>query len=97
MAGVAVRMEAVAPVSGWVAPVSVSPLALLAGYAGLVAFLVVPAPIAVVLGWVALRDLRKHPEKTGRGRAIFALLVGVPLSVVLVVGVVAVAFGVVGK
>jgi len=41
--------------------------------------------------------LRKHPEKTGRGRAIFALVVGVPLSVVLVVGVVAVAFGVVRK
>jgi hypothetical protein len=36
----------------------------------------VPAILAIALGVVALRSLRRHPELAGRGRAMFALLAG---------------------
>ena len=36
---------------------------------------------------IALRDLEKHPAKTGKGRAWFAIVAGAIGSVLLVVGV----------
>jgi hypothetical protein len=57
-------------------PVGRSGLAIAAGYAGLFAFLVFPAPIALLLGILAIRDLRKHPTKHGMGRAVFGTLIG---------------------
>jgi uncharacterized RDD family membrane protein YckC len=53
--------------SGW---------AIAAGYLGLFALLVVPAPLALGAGLLALRDLRRDPDLGGRGRAIFALVTG---------------------
>lgn len=53
-----------------------SALSIVAGYVGLFSVLVVPAPFAVGFGWLALRDLRRHPEKRGRGRAWFAIVLG---------------------
>lgn len=57
-------------------PVGRSGLAIAAGYAGLFALLVFPAPLALVLGLLAVRDLRLHPKKHGMGRAIHALIHG---------------------
>lgn len=60
----------------WVLPVGRSPLAIAAGYAGLFSVLLFPGPIALLLGILALRDCRKHPERLGRGRAWFGVVMG---------------------
>lgn len=65
-------------------PVGRSVWAVLAGYAGLFAVLIFPAPIALLLGVLALRDIKRHPEKFGRGRAVFALIMGMLGTLVLV-------------
>ena len=57
-------------------PVGRSGLAIAAGYAGLFAILCVPAPVALLLGILAVVDIRRHPEKRGMGRAVFALIMG---------------------
>jgi hypothetical protein len=46
--------------------------------------LIVPAPLALVLGLVAIRDLRNNPKKHGMGRAVFGLIVGVVGTALLV-------------
>jgi len=60
----------------WVLPVGRSPLAIAAGYAGLFSVLMFPGPIALLLGLLALRDFKKHPERLGRGRAWFGIIMG---------------------
>jgi hypothetical protein len=60
-------------------PVGRSALAIAAGYAGLFAvlfFLIVPPLAALILSILAIRDIRRHPEKHGMGRAIFGLVMG---------------------
>ena len=57
-------------------PTDRSGLAIAAGYLGLFALVILPAPIALVVGLLALRDLRNHPEKLGRGRAWFGTIAG---------------------
>jgi hypothetical protein len=57
-------------------PVNRTPLSIAAGYAGLVAMLIVPAPLALLLGVLALRDLRGQPAVGGRGRAWFGTIAG---------------------
>jgi len=58
-------------------PVGRSGLAIAAGYAGLFGLLVAPAPLALILGLLAVRDLRKNPHKRGMGRAVFGLIIGI--------------------
>jgi len=70
-------------------PVGCSPLAMAAGYAGLFSILCFPAPVALVLGILAIRDVKAHPKKHGMGRAIFGVVMGilgtvVPLIIMLV-------------
>jgi Domain of unknown function (DUF4190) len=60
----------------WVLPVGRSWVAIAAGYAGLFAVLCFPAPVALGLGIWALSDLKKHPDKHGKGRAIFGIVMG---------------------
>ena len=60
----------------WLFPIGRSGWAIAAGYAGLFAFLIFPAPIAFVLGVVALFHLRRRRDLRGRGRAIFGTVVG---------------------
>jgi len=72
-----------------IVPINVAPLALIAGYAGLGAFLCLPAPIALLLGVLALRDLEKRPDRTGKGRAWFGVVTGVVGTLCLLLGVVA--------
>ena len=58
-------------------PVDRSGWAIAAGYAGLFGFLIVPAPFALILGLLAIFDLKRNPKKLGWGRAIFGTLIGV--------------------
>ena len=64
------------PAMRMVLPVGRSGLAIAAGYAGLFALLLFPAPLALVLGILAIVDIRRNPEKHGMGRAIFAVITG---------------------
>lgn len=64
------------PAMGLVLPVNTNGLAIAAGYMGLFAVLCVPAPVALVLGILALRQLRRNPKQWGRGRAIFGIVMG---------------------
>jgi len=58
-------------------PVGRSALAIAAGYVALFAVVIFPlAPIALILGILALRDIRRNPERLGKGRAYFAVVVG---------------------
>lgn len=60
----------------WILPIGRSGWAIAAGYAGLFALAIFPAPLALALGLVAVRDLKRHPAKRGMGRAVFAILTG---------------------
>ncbi len=64
-------------------PVGRSGLAIAAGYLGLFAIVILPAPFALLFGILAIRDLRRHPEKHGMGRAIFAIVMGSLFSLLL--------------
>jgi hypothetical protein len=58
-------------------PVGRSPYAIAAGYLGLfsLAFCFL-GPVAVVLGMLAIRDMRKNPHLTGLPRAILGIVLG---------------------
>lgn len=72
-------------------PVGRSGLAIAAGYAGLFALLVVPAPVALILGILAYRDLKQNPEKRGMGRTVFGLVLG-GLGTLLLIWILAAAW-----
>jgi hypothetical protein len=57
-------------------PVGRPASAIAAGYLGLLSFIPVFGPVALIVSMVALRTLRRHPELSGRGRAIFGLVMG---------------------
>jgi hypothetical protein len=57
-------------------PVNRTGLSIAAGYAGLFSILLIFAPIAVILGILALMDLTHKPDVGGRGRAWFGLIAG---------------------
>jgi hypothetical protein len=63
-------------------PVGRSVWAILAGYAGLLSVLVLPAPFALAFGIIALVDIKNHPTKHGKGRAIFGIVMGGIFSLV---------------
>ncbi len=65
-------------------PVGRSGLAIAAGYLGLFSFLVVPAPIALFISVLAIRDIQKNPKAHGMGRAVFGLIMGVLGTIALV-------------
>ena len=60
-----------------VAPIGVSGWAIAAGYAGLFALIIIPAPLALILGIIALVDLKMNPGKRGKGRVALALITGI--------------------
>lgn len=75
-------------------PVGRSGLAIAAGYVGLVSFLVWPAALAaIILGILAIRDIKRNEGKHGMGRAIFALIAGGIVVVGFLVLVLSAAFG----
>ncbi|MEM7050711.1 MAG: DUF4190 domain-containing protein [Acidobacteriota bacterium] len=59
-----------------VLPVGRSAWAIAAGYLAFFAIFLIPAPIALLCGLMALRDLRQRPAVGGRGRAWFAIISG---------------------
>ena len=65
-------------------PVGRSGWAIAAGYLGLVSIIGCPAPIAVIVSIIAIRDIKSHPERHGMGRAIFGLVMGLLGMLVLV-------------
>lgn len=80
-----------------IVPIGRSILAIAAGYAGLFAVLIFPAPIALILGVLGVLDIKKHPEKHGMGRAVFAIIMGALFSAVLAWWLLAVVAGAVAK
>jgi hypothetical protein len=66
-------------------PVGRSFLAIAAGYMGLFSLMILPAPFAIILGILAIIDIRRHPEKHGMGRAIFGIVMGI-LAPTLIIG-----------
>jgi len=64
------------PALGYIVPINTSIWAIFASYAGLLSLAVVFAPFAIILGIIALIDIKNHPEKKGKGRAIFAIIMG---------------------
>lgn len=77
----------------WILPVGRSGWAIAAGYLGLLSFIVLPAPIAVIISIVAIMDLKRHPTRSGWGRAIFGLVAGSLFTILLLVMIVAQVFG----
>lgn len=68
----------------WVLPVRRSGLSIAAGYVSLFSvFVWIAAPIGVVLGILALRDLKRQPHLLGKGRAWFAIIFGGSIALVL--------------
>lgn len=61
----------------WLLPVGRSGWAIAAGYLGLFSFIIFPAPLALICSLIAIRDIRKHPDRHGMGRAIFGLVMGI--------------------
>jgi hypothetical protein len=74
-------------------PVGRSLWAIAAGYMGLLSVLLLPAPVAVVLAIVAIRDIQQNPEKHGMGRAIFGLVMGILFTIPLIGLVIAMWLG----
>ncbi|WP_395738134.1 DUF4190 domain-containing protein [Prosthecobacter sp.] len=74
-------------------PVGRSGWAIAAGYLGLFGLVILPAPLALIISIVAIRDIRKSKRtpnpKHGMGRAIFGLIVGVAGTAVLISMIVA--------
>jgi uncharacterized membrane protein YhaH (DUF805 family) len=66
-----------ATVEKYLLPVGRSGWAVAAGYLGLFSVLMVPAPLALICGAMALRDIAKNPEKMGKPRAIFGIIMGI--------------------
>ena len=63
-------------------PVGRSGWAIAAGYMGLFAMLCFPAPLAIILGVIAMIHLRRNSNLHGWGRAIFGLVMGVLFTIV---------------
>jgi hypothetical protein len=64
-------------------PVNRSGWCIAAGYLGLFAVIILPAPFALVVGIIGLRDLRRHPELRGKGRAWFGIVMGGLFTILL--------------
>jgi len=67
-----------------VLPIDRSLWAIAAGYLGLFALVIIPAPLALLAGIMAVIDIRRHPRKHGMGRAVFGILTGAAGSIALV-------------
>ena len=75
----------------YVIPINTSGLAIAAGYVGLISVLCLPAPFALLLGILALRHLKKNPKLHGKGRAIFAIAMGLLFTFMPAIGMMIVA------
>jgi hypothetical protein len=62
-------------------PVNRSGYAIAAGYLGLISILFIPAPFALLFGFLGMRDIKNNDEKHGMGRAIFGIAMGAIFSI----------------
>ena len=60
----------------FVIPLNPSVWAIISGYLGLFSVLCVFGPFSLATGIYALQDIKKNPNKTGKGRAIFGIVMG---------------------
>lgn len=60
----------------FVIPIGRSGWAIAAGYLGLLSLLPFFGILALILGVVAVRDIKRHPERFGLGRAWFGIVMG---------------------
>ena len=74
-------------------PVGRSGWAIAAGYLGLVSMIVFPAPLALIVSILAIREIRKNPSLGGMGRAIFGLVMGCVFSLIFVLVILTLIFG----
>lgn len=74
-------------------PIGRSLWAIAAGYLGLVSLIVIPAPFALITGVIAVIDIKRHPEKTGMGRAIFGIVMGGMVCMLVLLALIAQALG----
>lgn len=65
-------------------PVGRSGWAIAAGYLGLFGLILVPAPLALIVSIIAIRDIKKK-QTHGMGRAVFGLIVGIVGTIALAV------------
>jgi hypothetical protein len=77
----------------WLLPVGRSGWAIAAGYLGLLSFVLVPAPLALICSIIAIRDIRRHPNRHGMGRAVFGLIMGILGTIALAFMIVAMVSG----
>lgn len=59
-----------------IVPIGRSGWSIAAGYLGLLSLIFPLGVFAFVFGIIAIRDLRKHPDKHGAGRAWFGIVAG---------------------
>ncbi len=76
-----------------VLPVGRTVLSIVAGYLGLLSVLCVPAPFALIVGLLAIREIRQDDSKRGMGRAVYGVVMGLVFTVVLLVTVIAGVLG----
>lgn len=69
-------------------PVGRSVWAIAAGYLGLLSVLGCVAPVAVVIGIVAVVDVRRHEHKHGMGRAVFGIVMGALFTLLYALGMI---------
>ena len=69
-------------------PVGLSGWAISSGYLGLISVLLLPAPLALLTGILAILEMRRNPKKHGMGRAIFGIVMGTVFTAALVIAVV---------
>jgi hypothetical protein len=81
------------PALRMVLPVGRSGWAIAAGYLGLFSLMVIPAPIALLVSILALRDLKRNPKIHGMGRAVFGLAMGILGTAALLLIAIAAIFG----
>ncbi|MEO7589827.1 MAG: hypothetical protein ABI134_01325 [Byssovorax sp.] len=72
-------------------PVGRSGLAIAAGYLGIFSLIPIFGPIAILVGVLAIRDLKAHPDKYGMGRAIFGIVAGAIATLFVLMMIFAVA------
>ena len=77
------------PLARMLLPVGRSGWAIAAGYLGLFSLLVLPAPLALLTGILAIADIRRHEGRHGMGRAVFGIIMGLLGTTVLMILLVA--------
>lgn len=70
-------------------PVGRTPLSIIAGYLGLLSFTFILAPISLIVGILAIRDLKAHPNKHGLGRAWFGTIMGGIFTIIAIICLIA--------